>query len=232
MLKNYALKADVRDEVGKGASRALRREQKVPAVIYGDSKSPVTITLPSKEATLEFHKGHMFTTLCDLHVDGEKHLVLARDVQLHPVKDTLEHIDFLRVTQKTKLTVSVPVQFVNEDKCPGLLEKGVFNINRYDVDIVCKAVNIPESIEIDMSTFEIGDAIKISDAIMPEGAKPAIDDRDFTIAIISAPRRLLTLEEEEEAAAAAEAEADAANAEGEDGGGDAEEGEEASDKKD
>jgi len=97
---------------------------------------------------------------------------------------------------------------------------------------VCKAVNIPESIEIDMSTFEIGDAIKISDAIMPEGAKPAIDDRDFTIAIISAPRRLLTLEEEEEAAAAAEAEADAANAEGEDGGGDAEEGEEASDKKD
>lgn len=222
MSKNYAFKAEQREGTGKGAARALRREDKVPAVIYGDGKEPVTIALPAKEANLEYRKGHMFTTLCDLEVEGgDKHLVLARDVQLHVVKDIVEHIDFLRVTDKTKIAVNVPVHFINEEKAPYTEEKGILNVTRFEVELYCRARNIPDAIEVDMSEFNIGDAVKMSDAILPEGSKPVIDDRDFTLATISAPRRIE--EVEEEAAEGEEGEA----AEGEEGeaaeGGDAEE---------
>src|SRR5690606_22516785 len=108
MTKHYALKAEARTKAGKGAARTLRREGKIPAVIYGDKKEPVSITLPLKGITLEYHKGHMFTTLCDIAIDKDKHQVLARDVQVHPVTDVIEHVDFLRVTDNTKLTVSIP----------------------------------------------------------------------------------------------------------------------------
>ncbi len=224
MSKNYALQAEARDGAGKGAARALRRENKVPAVIYGDGKEPLTITLPAKEINLEYNRGHMFTTLCDLEVGGEKHLVLARDVQTHVVKDNVLHVDFLRVTPKTKIAVNVPVSFINEDQCPGFQEKGVFNVIRYEVELVCRATDIPEAIEVDMSQFNIGDSIKISDAVMPEGAQPVIDDRDFTLAVISAPRRVEV--EEEEAAEGEEGEGGEA-AEGEGGENAAEDGGEA-----
>lgn len=194
MSKNYALKSESRDRVGKGIARALRRENKVPGVIYGDGKEPVTITLPEKEVMLEYQKGQMFTTLCDMDVGGTKHLVLARDIQLHPVKDTVLHIDFLRVTPKTKIAVMVPVQLINEDKCPGLLAKGNLNVVRYEVELLCSATHIPDSIELDLEPFDIGDTIKMSDAVLPEGTETAISDRDFNIALINAPR---SMEEEE-----------------------------------
>lgn len=213
MSKNYAMKAEARDVAGKGAARALRREQKVPGVIYGDGKAPIKITMPAKEVNLEYRKGHMYNTLCDLDINGEMHLVLARDVQLHVVKDTVEHIDFLRVTAKTKLAVEVPVHFINQDECPGLIEKGNFNIVRHDVELYCQATNIPEYIEVDMTPFAIGDAIKISDAKLPAGSTPVID-RDFTLATITAPRSL-TVEDEAPAAEGAEAAAGEAKAEGE-----------------
>ncbi len=205
MAKNIQMSASKRERAGKGVARALRREDKIPAVIYGDKQEPVTISMAAKEANLEFNRGHLFTTLCEIEIDGDTSLVLARDVQLHPVKDNVLHIDFLRVSDKTTITVAVGVSYINQEEAKYVDEKGILNINRYEVDIVCKAKNIPDEIIVDVKDFDIGDSIKISDAVLPEGAKPAIDDRDFTLATISAPR---TIEEEE----AAEAESDEAAA--------------------
>ena len=158
----------------------------------------------------------MFTTLCDLDIAGEKGLVLARDIQLHPVSDNVLHVDFLRVTDKTKLTVAVALNFINQEECAGIKEKGILNVIRYEVDLVCKAVNIPEAIDVDLTKFEIGDSIKMSDAVLPEGSKPEIDDRDFTLATIAAPRAIEeeVVEEEEGVEGEEGAEASAEGAEG------------------
>ena len=203
MSKNYALKADKRERAGKGIARSLRRAGRTPAVIYGDKKDPVNISISENEVNVEYNKGQMFTTLCDLDVEGDKHLVLARDVQLHPVSDVVEHVDFLRVTQKTKLAVDVPVQFINEDKCPSIDQKGTVNVVRHTIELMCSAVNIPDFIEVNLEGKEHGDAVKVSDANLPEGARPVIDDRDFTIATL-VPPKTAEQEEAEEAALAAE----------------------------
>ena len=210
MTKHYTLSAETRDRAGKGVARALRRESKIPAVIYGDAKDAESIALPVKEVTLEYHKGHMFTNLCDLEINGKKQLVLARDVQLHPVNDRVLHIDFMRVTPKTTITVAVPVHFQNEETCPGVKAGGSVTIVRHDVELVCKATEIPEEVIIDLSKAEIGDTIKISDIKLPSGTKSGYQ-RDVTIATIAAPRLLL---EEEDAinAEKAAAEAEAAEA--------------------
>lgn len=209
MTKHYALSAEQRDRAGKGVARALRREKKIPAVIYGDAKDAESISLPVKEVTMEYHKGHMFTNLCDLTVGGKKQLVLARDVQVHPVTDAVIHVDFMRVTPKTTITVQVPVHFLNEEGCPGIKNKGSLTIVRHDLELVCLATDIPEQIEIDLTPFNIGDAIKISDAKLPKGVKPAVTNRDFTIATIAAPRMLL---EEEDAVNAEKAAVEAEKA--------------------
>lgn len=206
MTKHYALSAEGRDRAGKGVARALRREKKIPAVIYGDNKEAESITLPVKEVTLEYHKGHMYTNLCDLTINGKKQLVLARDVQVHPVNDFVLHVDFMRVTSKTTITVHVPVHFNNEDVCPGIKNKGSLTIVQHDLELICRATDIPESIEIDLTPYNIGDAIKISDIKLPNGIKSAVKGRDITIATIAPPRLLL----EEEDAINAEKAADAA----------------------
>ena len=225
MSKNYALKADKRERAGKGIARALRRDGKTPAVIYGDKKEPVKIALGSNAINVEYNKGQMFVTLCDLDVDGDKHLVLARDVQVHPVTDVVEHVDFLRVTPKTKIAVDVPVQFINEDKSPGMQEKGILNVVRYTVELVCGATAIPEQIDVSLEGKEHGDSINISDAMLPEGTKPVIDDRDFTIATLLAPRKVEEVEEAVEGEEGAEGEAaDGADASAEGGDAPAEEG--------
>ena len=203
MSKNYAIEADARDEAGKGAARTLRRAGKIPAVIYGDGKEPVKVTLNTNTINVEWNKGQMFTTLCDLSIGKDKHLVLARDVQLHPVTDVVEHVDFLRVSKKTKLSVDVPVQFINEDKCPSLDQKGTLNVTRHTVELLVSAMNIPDQIEVNIEGKEHGDAVKISDAVLPEGATPTITDRDFTIATLVPPKT--AAQEEAEEAEAAEA---------------------------
>ncbi len=202
--KNYMMKAEARDVAGKGAARALRREHKVPGVVYGDGKPPIKVTLPSKEVNLEYRKGHMMTTLCNLVVGNENHLVLARDVQLHVLKDTVEHVDFLRVSAKTKLVVEIPLHFINEEASPGMSEKGILNVANHTIELLCQATNIPEHIEVDLTPFNIGDSIKLSDAKLPAGATPVIDDpEEFTIATITAPRSQEEIDAEEAANAAA-----------------------------
>jgi large subunit ribosomal protein L25 len=212
MARNYSLKSEIRDRAGKGVARALRREQKVPGVIYGDGKEPINITLPEKEVTLEYRKGQMFTTLCDMEAGEEKHLVLARDVQVHPVNDKLLHVDFLRVSPRTKIAVMVPVQIVNEEQSPGLQEGGILNVIRYEIELVCRATNMPDFIEVDVSKYEIGDSVKMSDITLPESTEAAISDRDFNIAMIAAPKTVEEIEEDLE-----EGEEGAEGAEGEEG---------------
>ncbi len=214
MAKKYAMEATKRDGAGKGIARALRRDGKTPAVIYGDKKEPITITLDQNSANVEYNRGGMFTTLCEMNLDGDKHLVLARDIQLHPVRDTVEHVDFLRVTDKTKISVNVPVHIVGEDTSPGLKAGGVLNIIRFEVELNCSATKIPDFIEADISTKEIGDSIRISDATLPAGTSPVIDDRDFALASIDAPK---TLEEEEADQDAADEALAAVGEEGEEG---------------
>ncbi len=194
MSDKYAFKAEKRDAAGKGIARALRRSGRIPAVIYGDKKEPVMISLDSNNTNVEYLRGHMLTTLCDLDVSGDKSLVLARDIQLNPVTDVVEHVDFLRVSAKTKIAVNIPVQFINEDKSPGLVDKGILSVIRFEVELNCSATSIPEVLEVNIEGKEIGDSIKMSDAILPAGVSPVIDDRDFTIATIDAPK---TAEEEE-----------------------------------
>jgi len=183
----YELKAELRDRVGKGSSRELRRNGLVPAVIYGDKQDPLSIALPVKELTLKIHAGGFMTTVATIDVDGKKISVLPKDYQLDPVKDTTMHVDFLRVSATTNVTVEVPVHFVNEEKSPGIKIGGVLNIVRHEVELHCPANAIPEFLTADLTGLKIGDGIHISHIKLPEGSTSVIADRDFTIATIVAP---------------------------------------------
>jgi large subunit ribosomal protein L25 len=187
MADIITLEAQPRDRVGKGAARATRRAGLVPAVIYGDKKEPVTISLDPKPLTRIYLRGGFMAHLVDLKLDGATHRTLPRDVQLHPVTDEILHVDFVRVGSGTRTHVSVAVSFENQDKSPGLKRGGVLNIVRHEVELVCAADAIPERLVVDVSGYDIGDSIHISAVKLPEGTVTAIADRDFTIATIAPP---------------------------------------------
>lgn len=193
--ESYELKAEARDRVGKGAAREIRRNGKVPAVIYGDNKPPLAITLSYKEVHTRIHAGGFLTTIATIDVNGEKHRVLPKDYQMDPVRDFTTHVDFLRVGKNTVVTVEIPVHFLNEEKAPGIKRGGVLNIVRHTVECTCPANDIPDAIEVDLTGLTIGDSIHISAVTLPEGVKPTITDRDFTIATIAAPAGLTAAEE-------------------------------------
>jgi large subunit ribosomal protein L25 len=204
--ESYELKAEARERVGKGAAREIRRNGKVPAVIYGDNKPPLAITLPYKEVHMRIHAGGFLTTIATIDLDGQKHQVLPKDFQLDPVRDFPMHVDFLRVGKNTIVTVEIPVHFANEDKAQGIRRGGVLNVVRYSIECSVPANAIPDAIEVDLAGLDIGDSVHISAVKLPEGVKPTITDRDFTIATIAAPAGLKL--EQEEAAEAAEAAAE------------------------
>jgi len=199
------LSAQTRDRVGKGSARAARRAGLVPAVIYGDKKDPVSITLEERVMLKQLHQPGFFSTLIDLDVDGKKHRVLARDVQLHPVTDRPLHVDFLRVSATSTITVEVPVEFINEDKCPGLRAGGVLNVVRHEVEVSCRPDVIPHSLIINLEGWEVGDSIHISAVELPDGVAPTITDRDFTVATIAAPSALRGASDADEEGAEEEA---------------------------
>lgn len=182
------LQAEARDRVGKGAARAARRAGKLPAVIYGDSKDPLSINLDPKIMLREMRSAGFFTSRYTIEVDGQKHNVLPRDIQFHPVRDEPMHVDFLRVSAKTKVNVMVPVSFINEDDSPGLSRGGMLNIVRHEVEVTTLVGSIPETLELDLSGTEIGDSLHISAVKLAAGVEPTISDRDFTIATIAAPK--------------------------------------------
>ncbi len=187
MSESYVLKAEARDRVGKGSSRALRRQGLIPSVIYGDNQTPLSIVLSRKDVTLKLHAGGFLTHVGEIDVDGTRHSVLAKDYQLDVVKDTLMHVDFLRVSEGSVVTVEVPVHFENQETCPGIKLGGSLNIVRHEVEVTCPANAIPESFTIDLANAQLGDALKISSVKLPANVKPVISDRDFTIATIVPP---------------------------------------------
>lgn len=211
MAENTSLTAQARDRAGKGVARALRREGRVPAVVYGDKKSPDLISLGYNEVMRLWNKGTFMSHLVDLEVDGKVQRVIPRDVQLDPVRDFVIHVDFLRLGKGATIAVEVPVHFNNEEESPGMKRGGALNVVRHEVELNCPAESIPESIEVDLTGVDVGDSIHISAVKLPDGVTPTITDRDFTIATIIAPK---TAEEEpvageEEATEEAPAEDDA-----------------------
>jgi len=184
MSETNELTAEVRDRVGKGAARAVRREDKVPAVIYGDKKPPIPISLPQRELTQRLHAGGFLTHITTIDVNGEKIRVIPRDYQLDPVRDFLVHVDFLRVAEGARLSLDIPVHFVNEHASPGLKRGGALNIVRHTIELYVPADAIPEFIEVDLTGLDIGDSLHISAVTLPPAVTPTID-RDFTIATIA-----------------------------------------------
>ncbi|HYD67862.1 50S ribosomal protein L25/general stress protein Ctc [Azospirillum sp.] len=200
MTEVIALAAEARGRAGKGTARQTRRDGRIPAVIYGGKQAPITISLEQIGFTRILHKPGFFTHLFDVTVDGATHRVLPRDVQFHPVTDVPLHVDFLRVTGDTRITVQIPVEFVDQEKSQGLKKGGVLNIVRHEIECTCAADSIPEHITVSCEGFDVGESIHISAVKLPEGVKPTID-RDFTIATIAAPSGLKSEAAEGEAAA-------------------------------
>ncbi|MCW1840813.1 50S ribosomal protein L25/general stress protein Ctc [Prosthecomicrobium hirschii] len=185
--QSYELQASVRDRVGKGAARLLRRTGNIPAVIYGDKKPPIAIAIDYREADKRLRAGGFMTTVATITVGGEKILVIPKDYHLDPVKDSLTHIDFLRIGAGSKVTVWVPVHIVGQDKSPGIKRGGAINVVRHEIEFECQADQIPEHVVADVSALEINDSLHISGVQLPEGVKPVIQDRDFTVVTIAAP---------------------------------------------
>jgi large subunit ribosomal protein L25 len=218
MSEQLVLSAEARERAGKGASRAIRREGRVPAVIYGDKKDPVSVHVEEKALIKALSNGHFMNTIVMVDVGGKQTRTLPRDVQFHPVNDRPLHVDFLRVGAHSTVHVNVPVRFVNEDDSPGISRGGVLNIVRHELELVCDAAHIPDEIVIDLTGLEVGDSIHFSAVTLPQGSKSTIEDRDFTIATVVAPSAYKKTEEEEGAeaeAAAAEEEAPEAGEAGE-----------------
>jgi len=209
MSDALTLPAEARERAGKGASRALRRTGRVPAVIYGGKEAPVSIHVEEKELVRQLGTGHFMNSIVMVEIAGKSIRTLPKDVAFHPVNDRPLHADFLRLAKDAKVEVQVPVVFINEELSPGLKKGGVLNVVRHELDLVCEADKIPSEIKLDVTGLEVGDSIHISSVALPEGSVSAITDRDFTIATVVAPSALKRAEAEEGEAEAAEGEATA-----------------------
>jgi large subunit ribosomal protein L25 len=216
MSDNTTISAEQRERVGKGSARAVRRAGRVPAVIYGDKKEPLGITLETREITKIVHQPGIFGRLLDIKAGKDSHTVLTRDIQFHPVSDNILHMDFLRVSGSAKVAVAVAVEFINEDDCPGIKIGGVLNVVRYEVELLCPATTIPEKITVDLSGLKIGDSVHISTIDLPDGVTPTITDRDFTVATIASPGGGVKNEDEDDAEGDSGGDAAAENAEASD----------------
>ena len=221
MSEQLTLPAEARDGLGKGASRALRRDGRVPAVVYGEKKEPLSIHVEEKLLSKMLHTGHFMNSVVMIDYKGKAHRTLPKAVDFHPVTSRPIHVDFLRIGEHTKVTVAVPVRFDNEDDAPGLTRGGVLNVVQHELEITCDAAHIPNEIHISLAGLEIGDSIHISQVSLPDGVEPANKDEDFTVATIVAPSAMKAEEEE----AAPEGEVPTVGEEGEEGaapeGGDA-----------
>ena len=196
MAEYTIIAAERRVRAGKGPARAARRAGRVPGVIYGSKKEPSLVTLDPRELDRELRTGAFLATVYDVQTGADKERVLPRDVQFDPVTDRVLHVDFLRVSAASTVTVQVPVNFLNEEHSPGLKRGGLLNVVRHEIEMICRADAIPPSVEVDLTGLEIGDSIHISMIALPDGVAPSITDRDFTVATIAAP----TVVQEEAAA--------------------------------
>jgi large subunit ribosomal protein L25 len=202
MSDQLTLPAEARDRAGKGASRALRRDGRVPAVIYGEKKEPLSIHVEQKLLSKMLSTGHFMNSVVMIDYEGKPHRTLPKAVDFHPVTSRPIHVDFLRIGEHTKVHVAVPMRFDNEDASPGLKRGGVLNVVIHELELVCDAASIPSEIHVDLDGLEIGDSIHIGQVKLPNGVTPANTDEDFTVATIVAPSAMKS--EEEETAAAGE----------------------------
>ncbi len=186
---------EAREQAGKGVSRALRRDGRVPGIVYGEAKAPAMISIDRLFLTKAMHKGAFTSKLFELQLGTLKQKVLPREVQVHPLSEVPLHVDFLRVAEDAEIAVMVAVRFTDDELSDGLRHGGVLNIVRHEVELMCPATAIPEFIEISLAGFDVGDSLHISHVTLPEGVTPTIADRDFTIATIAAPT--VHVEEEE-----------------------------------
>ncbi|MEC8265421.1 MAG: 50S ribosomal protein L25/general stress protein Ctc [Pseudomonadota bacterium] len=193
------MKVEKRERSGTGSSRDLRAKNYVPGIVYGEKKDPVLISIDEKALKINIQDSGFFSKQCELNLGNEIFKVLPKDIQLHPVKESILHIDFLRVGENTTVTLYVPVKFVNENSCPGLRQGGVINVVRHEVELKTPVSKIPEFLEANLDNLEIGDSIHISSIELESGVTPTIKDRDFTIATI-APPTVMKVEEEKPAA--------------------------------
>jgi large subunit ribosomal protein L25 len=184
MSEQLTLPAEARERAGKGASRAMRREGRVPAVIYGNKEEPVAIHLEEKALIKMMSNGHFMNSVVMIDVAGAATRTLPKDVQFHPVTDRPMHVDFLRISEHAQVTVAVPIRFVDEEESRGIKRGGVLNAVRHELELVCDAAEIPDEVVISLAGRDIGDSIHISHVTLPEGTSSAITDRDFTIATI------------------------------------------------
>ena len=205
MSDALTLPAEARERAGKGASRALRREGRVPAVIYGEKKTPELIHVSYKEVFALYQTGTFMSHVLDVEIGGKKERVIPRDVQFEPVRDFIIHVDFLRLGKNATIVVDVPVHFHNHEASPGIKGGGVLNIVRHEIELSCPADAIPEQIDIDLKGCEMGDSIHISAVKLPGNVTPTITDRDFTIATIAAPAAVVSADNEAKAEEKAEA---------------------------
>ena len=203
MSEQLTLSAETRERAGKGASRAIRRTGRVPAVIYGDRQEPLSIHVEEKALMKMLSTGHFMNSVVMIDAAGGTHRTLPKDVQFHPVTDRPLHVDFLRIGEHSKVHVNVPVRFVDDEESPGLRKGGVLNVVRHDLELVCDAAEIPDEIVISVKGLDVGDSVHISAVSLPKGSESAITDRDFTIATLVAPSALKQAESEDQAAPAA-----------------------------
>ena len=195
MKEQIQIVATKRGTLGTGNSRDLRQKKKIPGIIYGEKKDPLPIELDEKLLRMKILDPSFFSKQCEIKYENELIKVLPKDLQVHPVKESILHIDFLRVGDNTTVTLYVPVKFSNENSCPGIKQGGVLNIVRHEVELKTLVSKIPAFLEANLDGLEIGDSIHISSITLEDGVKPTIDDRDFTIATI-APPTVMKVEEE------------------------------------
>ena len=179
------IKAEVREKANKGATKELRNTGKVPAIIYGQGKAEQMITIEGRDLLVTYRKGRFFSQCFEIDLGKEKTKVIPKDIQFNPVTDEALHVDFQRVSEDSEVKISVPVNFVGKEKSPGLKRGGVLNAVRRTVEVYCAIAHIPEALIGDISQLKIRDSLKFSDLQVPENVKPAITDRDFTIATIA-----------------------------------------------
>jgi large subunit ribosomal protein L25 len=187
MTQAVALKAEEREGTGTGVARALRRVGRIPGVIYGGEVKPQSITIDLKSVSTEINKSGFFSRIYTLEIAKEKIQVIARDVQYHPVTDVALHIDFQRVSKDSKINVSVPVEYINEDKCPGLKIGGMLNVIIHNLEVVCPADAIPTKITVDLAGVNINQSVHLATIELPKGVKAANAARDYTLVTIVAP---------------------------------------------
>jgi large subunit ribosomal protein L25 len=206
------IKATVRPRAGKGAARAVRREGRVPGVIYGGNEPPLTISLDDAELRQRIFAGRFLTSIYDVEIDGKKHRVIPRDFQLDPVRDLPVHVDFMRLAEGATIRVSIPIHVINSDQSPGIKRGGAVNIVTHTLDVRCPADAIPDAFEVDLSGLEINHSRHLSDLTLPPNVRPLVQGNATLVTIVPPSGYAEEMKAAADAAAAAASAAAAAAA--------------------